>query len=109
MATETKLGEGWSARIGEACRRAGGPARRWPGGRHVDLLGRDDGGRLGCPAIRVDGGELGQGTLGIVKTEPAVLMRVTRLAAFESEGEAQEGDEENDGRAMSLLHGRAFV
>jgi hypothetical protein len=57
----------------------------------------------------VDGGELGQGTLGIVKTEPAVLMRVTRLAAFESEGEAQEGDEENDGRAMSLLHGRAFV
>jgi hypothetical protein len=54
----------------------------------------------------VDGGELGQGTLGIVETEPAVLMRVARLAAFESEGEAQEGDEENDGRAMALLHGR---
>src|SRR4029434_2950586 len=97
-----KLGEGWSARIGEACRRAGGPAGRWPGGRHVDLLGRDDGGRLGCPAIGVDGGELRQGTLGIVETEPAVLMRVARLAAFESGGGAQDGDEEHAGRATDL-------
>src|SRR6266849_2673258 len=91
------LDEGRSARRREARKRRGDAAG--PGDNRAEAYQDDPGrrGRGGQSTGGMDGGEDGQRTLGIVETEPTILVGVDGLAALHAQGERYQGEHQEYG------------